>query len=159
MRRYGIFDIPGIFDLVDLRKSIESGKQEIIKKARTLAEMNEEEQKRVIKFRQALAASLPKLLEIKEVSSDDPLKQPKRRPPSYYLPKKQKTRERWKEAYDIIVERRETYQEEFLDSSISKTPKGTIKDFQDALLRDMEWAMGERTVRNIIFVGDAGLLD
>ena len=85
------------------------------------------------------------------------VEQIKEHPPSHYLPKKPVTLAKWKQAYDIIVDRREEHREEFLNN-ISGKRSLTYKDYQDAIAYDMDWTRSAKTIRKIIIVGDSCLL-
>ena len=75
------------------------------------------------------------------------------------LPKKQATLARWKAAYRVIVNRRESFQDDVLESRNKEKKKLTIEDYRVALTYEMKWSPGDRTIRNIIKEGDAGKLN
>jgi len=75
-----------------------------------------------------------------------------------YLPKTEETREKWKQAYAIYVDRHEKYKEEVLDGR-SKKASPSLSDLKIAILNDMDYDIDEKTIRNIIKVGDADLLE
>ena len=97
---------------------------------------------------------LPKLEEFEDKKEEDAEKLSL----SSYLPEKDETRAKWKQAYDIIVDTREKHLEvDFLDKTNDKRSL-TYKDYQDAIADGMKWTTSEKTVSKIMKVGDAGLL-
>jgi hypothetical protein len=77
-------------------------------------------------------------------------------PKSY--PKKQATRDKWKQAYQIIVDLRKRYRDAYDDLAI-EDPTPTDKDYAAAIADGMNWSLTERHVYNIKTAGDRGLLD
>ena len=73
------------------------------------------------------------------------------------LPKNQRTRDKWREAYSIIVEVQTDYREEYEDLSI-ENPRPAIDDYRDAIATQMGWKPSGKTVSRIRKAGDAGLL-
>jgi hypothetical protein len=74
-----------------------------------------------------------------------------------YVPKGEKKRSEWKQAYHIIVRLREEYRERYLDGETS-TSKPSPNEIIQTLLDEMNLAIGEKTVNRIIKAGKAGLL-
>lgn len=78
--------------------------------------------------------------------------------PCSTIPTKEKNLKKWRRAYAIVIETRQAYREEFLDS-FAKKGTGKLADFQDAVANQMGWNVNERTLRKIIKAGDAGCLN
>ncbi|MFC2053497.1 hypothetical protein ACFLV7_04245 [Chloroflexota bacterium] len=82
----------------------------------------------------------------------------KKQPPKNTIPKKDERKAIWKQAYSIILETKAEHLEIFLDNRKEKRSP-TIADFQDAIADKMKETISDRTIRKIIKVGDAGLLE
>lgn len=74
------------------------------------------------------------------------------------LPKKQSTRYRWKQAYQVIVSMRDEYAKLYQDNA-AENPKLMIQDYQQGIFNEIRWKPGERTIFKIIKAGDGGCLD
>ena len=74
------------------------------------------------------------------------------------LPKRQFTRNKWKQVYQIITIMREEYKESFLDKEAAD-PKLKILEIQQRILRELDLSRGERTIYRIMKAGDKGCFD
>lgn len=74
-----------------------------------------------------------------------------------YVPKDIETKKIWQNAYKVVIKTRERFREEW-DNGTTDNPDPTIKDFRDAIAREVK-SYEERHVRRIIKAGDAGILN
>jgi hypothetical protein len=82
------------------------------------------------------------------------------RPLPSWFPKTEKSRERWRRSYSVIVEKRQEYRADY-DDARTDDPNPYIDDLRDALSVLPEWKKKptRKTVSHIIEAGDNGWLE